>query len=355
MNLTISKNELVKKINKIKCSVKNTINFFVDSQTLWAEACNGEMQSKVKIAEGINDNFEPVTVPSLILNMIDKLPDKSVLIEFTATKVKIISGTLVSQLNTLDWNDGKMQYNLGTKIRIENLKQIIKKVSIAVSKSNLKPALNGINIKSVNNMLMIRTTDSFRISQYKNEVENLKDFSIIVPCANFLKVMEALDEDYSIYYTNTDLVILTDDSMHAMRLIDEKYPLVEKFMDRDSNFIISLDKNQINAVLDRCSILNDGVNDLIKMSILKNEIIFLKESAIGQAKESINCDHSSDETFNIALSLGYLKSAINTFDNSKISFKVEGNLKPIILASETDEKGSLDNLITNLILPVSVN
>ena len=82
------------------------------------------------------------------------------------------------------------------------------------------------------------------------------------------------------------------------------------------------------------------------MHLNKNNLIISSIAEQGSSNEQLNIESNSNEEFDISFSARYMLEALKTFKDEEILILLNGDTKPIVIKSTTDES------LIQLILPI---
>lgn len=372
--IKIQKKELIDKLAKVEISIKDQLTFYSFNGKLIAETSNEEFASRVIICDiaallpGNNDNL-CCTVSPVFITMLKKMPEGEIIVTFVDSNQKAIiqgNGKISSKINYIDTLKSRITFALADsqKVVIPNFKKALKKALISIHKDK-NSIQSGINLKITNNMMIIESCDSFRISKvnlsFPDGMASVNDINITIPGSTLYKIASVSNSnDFTLIYTNANALLKDADAEWRLRLFNDKYPDLDKFIPKIFAYQVRMNKQDLINALDRCSVCNTLVNgDTLKLTLNKksqdvamNGVQYaqvFKTSEIGTYAESIDIEIDYQEadaiTFNI--SNRFLIDALKGIDSDKIVICANGNIKPICLFDDNISNGELQ-----LILPM---
>ena len=257
-------------------------------------------------------------------------------------------------LNSLDYP----QIDIETKdeyinLKATDLKTLIKQVIFAISTQESRPLLTGINIKVNGNVLEAIATDSYRLAKKTIILDQTisEPVDIVIPgknVDNLDKILEDNEENVEIHVFNNKILFRYEHVDFQSNLLNGTYPNTSSFIPNDFIFIITTKLNDLFSSIDRAALLAQSKEkNIIKMETKENMLeISSFASEIGKVEDYIEIDKNTSEDISISFSAKYMMDALKTFSSDDITIFMNGDSKPIILKSATDES------LIQLILPI---
>lgn len=373
MKVKLSTKTFVKELDKVNLaidamvplpalkSIKMTVD--EDSITLLSSNTDITIQSVYE-----NDDLEvietgEVLVPALIFsNIIKKLNGENITVTMEGTVLTVKGKKSKYQVNTIRVDDYPNIdiSNDGTAFDIDSklLSSILGETSYAVSKSEIKPILTGVNLvySKANKRLITAATDGYRLAKIKTDItSDGDDFNIIIPekaVKKVLKIIKNLDDDKNFKMTVSlkKVSIQTGNILIIFRLVDGSYPDTNRLVPNSFNTMVEVDKGSLIESIKRVSLIaNDQNENYVKITLKNNTLILeTRTLEVGNAQDFISDvkvsgkEKEFEETFSVRFILDALAN-INS-DGMVRLYRV-GALKPYVF-NAPEKKG------IHLILPV---
>lgn len=373
MKVKLSTKTFVKELDKVNLaidamvplpalkSIKMTVD--EDSITLLSSNTDITIQSVYE-----NDDLEvietgEVLVPALIFsNIIKKLNGENITVTMEGTVLTVKGKKSKYQVNTIRVDDYPNIdiSNDGTAFDIDSklLSSILGETSYAVSKSEIKPILTGVNLvySKANKRLITSATDGYRLAKIKTDItSDGDDFNIIIPekaVKKVLKIIKNLDDDKNFKMTVSlkKVSIQTGNILIIFRLVDGSYPDTNRLVPNSFNTMVEVDKGSLIESIKRVSLIaNDQNENYVKITLKNNTLILeTRTLEVGNAQDFISDvkvsgkEKEFEETFSVRFILDALAN-INS-DGMVRLYRV-GALKPYVF-NAPEKKG------IHLILPV---
>ncbi|HCW35612.1 DNA polymerase III subunit beta [Mammaliicoccus sciuri] len=326
--------------------------------------------SEISIEITINQNIDgekivdieekgSVVLPGrFFVDIVKKLPGKTVNLSTNDQfKTLITSGHSEFNVSGLDPD----QYPLlpqvseddAIKLPIKVLKNIIAQTNFAVSTSETRPVLTGVNWLIQNNELICTATDSHRLAlrKLKLEDEEIDDKNVIIPgkaLSELNKIVSDSEEDINIFFASNQVLFKVGHINFISRLLEGNYPDTTRLFPENYETKIILDNSEFYYAIDRASLLaREGGNNVIKLSTDVDKVELSSTSPeIGTVKEDVSTDNVEGESLKISFNSKYMMDALKAIDNDEVQVEFFGTMRPFILKPKDDET------VVQLILPI---
>ncbi len=316
------------------------------------------------------DGYEHVEVEksgSIVLQarffseIVKKLPDSKVEVEvFERFGTRIRSGSSEFNLNGLDPQEyprlPEVQENNKFSIQADLLKTLIRQTVFAVSTSETRPILTGVNWHIVEGELNCVATDSHRLASRVATVESTTDElehpNVVIPGKSLTELSKILDDSsklVDIVITESQVLFKAKNILFFSRLLDGNYPDTSKLIPNDSKTEMVISTKEFLQAIDRASLLaKEGRNNVVKLSTMENGQVEISSNSpeVGKVFEHISTESFEGDELKISFSAKYMMDALKAMDCSEVLIRFTGAMRPFVL-TPIDE-----NTIKQLILPV---
>ncbi len=359
MKLEISKTSLLNALSKVEKALNSKsigIRLNANNNELVLIAGVGDITIKSIITANeigkldILENGEIVIVGKQFVEFIKKIESKNVSIEAEEQTVIIKAGRSKAQMQCLEETimpkPKEKVYNVELKLSLGVLKSLIKKTIMATSTNETRMALTGVNIKIIDNQFIAYATDSYRLAKYTIDTDN-KNIDIIIPATSLSELNKIIDSEIVVLKLNdTTASFEWASTILETKLLGGAYPNVSSLIPHDFIAEYLLNRQALISALERASILLDTNSTYVVKVDFKGNLaeITTSKNEVGQALEQIDCV-GSGANLEINLSSKYLLEALKTFDSDEVKINLTGELKPLIITSDTES-------LVQLILPV---
>lgn len=213
-------------------------------------------------------------------------------------------------------------------LQAEKFKRIVEKTGFAVSRDEMKVALNGVLFQFMENELRAVATDGHRLVKYSlKEFEgapNIKD--IIIPpkflnlCVNSIKNVEFI----TLRIGNNHVMLELEDTIVYSRIIEERFPDYESVIPADNDKKILVNIDELLSVVKRVGIFASKNTRQISLKFSHNTALVKAEDieTSSTAKENLPLQYEGEE-FTIGYNSDYLREIIRHIDGdtAKIHLK----------------------------------
>ncbi len=292
------------------------------------------------------------------VDIIKKLPGREVKLSTNEQfQTLITSGHSEFNLSGLDPD----QYPLLPQVSSEDalqlpvkvLKNVIAQTNFAVSTSETRPVLTGVNWLIQENELICTATDSHRLAvrKLKLEDEEIGDKNVIIPgkaLAELNKIMTESEAHIDIFFASNQVLFRVGNVNFISRLLEGHYPDTSRLFPENYEIKLALDNSDFYHAIDRASLLaREGGNNVIKLSAGDEQVELSSTSPeIGTVKEEVTANEVEGGNLKISFNSKYMMDALKAIDNDEVEVEFFGTMKPFILKPKDDDT------VTQLILPI---
>ncbi|MBA2874329.1 DNA polymerase III subunit beta [Thermaerobacillus caldiproteolyticus] len=291
--------------------------------------------------------------------IVKKLPQPTVEIEVQSQFLTFIrSGKAEFSLNGLDPEEyprlPQIEEENVFKLPTDLLKNMIRQTVFAVSTSETRPILTGVNWRVENGELICTATDSHRLAlrKAKIETESEQSYNVVIPGKSLNELSKILDDSnelVDIVITANQVLFKTKHLLFFSRLLDGNYPDTSRLIPTDSKTDVVVNTKEFLQVIDRASLLaREGRNNVVKLTTLQDGMIEISSISpeIGKVTEEIQSESIEGEELKISFSAKYMIDALKALDGTEIKISFTGAMRPFLLRPLHDDS------MLQLILPV---
>jgi len=290
--------------------------------------------------------------------IVKKLPTSQVELEVDNLQTVIRSGKSEFNLNGLDSEEYPHLPQISEenifKIPTDLLKNIIKQTVFAVSTSETRPVLTGVNWKIENNDLICIATDSHRLALRKARINSNTEqsFNIIIPGKSLNELNRILDdhnESVEIVVTENQILFKAKHILFFSRLLEGNYPDTNRLIPTESKTEIVVNAKEFLQAIDRASLLaREGRNNVVKFSTIGQDVIEISSFTpeIGKVVEELVGESIQGEELKISFSAKYMMDALKALEGTEVKINFTGAMRPFVINPLNDDS------ILQLILPV---
>ena len=321
---------------------------------------------KTFLLKDADDYFEieeegNIIVDFMILkNLFSKLNCDSVSLKTDETKLIVKSDNGIYKLSLDDYNMypeikfEKFENNI--KFKVSDLRDIISKTIFAVATNEAKLSLTGVYFELKNNILEVVSTDSYRLSKYKLEVENDKNDNFLFTKKSLIildKLLSKSTKDdiiFSYNSTTKEVTIGIDKILYKSRLMLELYPDIKRIITNKYTYEVKINRKKMLESIDRMNIFSDDMKSSVVLFAINKNVLSISNmrNNFENAKETIPCtsNYDLDNELKVLCSSSYLIEALKCFDCEEVIIKINEPLYPFVICQENSDK------IIELLLPL---
>lgn len=247
-----------------------------------------------------------------------------------------INGLRVSEYPAIDFSINGDFF----KFKTSHLINIIEDTAFAISESEIRPALTGINLLGKDNTITAIATDSYRLAKKIINTELTRDFTLIIPAKSLKDIHNVIidDEEFELAVSTKKIQIKTENTLLQTRLIDEVYPDTSKFIAQEFKYRFLVETRKLAEAIDRTLFIRQEGKNIVKMHIVDNTIhLTSSNQEVGSYKEDIEIKEFQGEEITISCSGKFLLEALRSFKGDEVEILLNGELKPIILRRKNDD------------------
>lgn len=367
MEVFISIKKLIEAI-KFSTTIANTNNanalllgvlIEVSQNKISFKTTNNQVSGYKEITEGFEyfNSGKVLVTAKIILGLISKLKDKSVLLKQIDTNILLIkTENFETQINTMNIEGfPNLNFSLEDYVKISLPHQIMQEINTKVLPNVLNSQgiekiqpISGISIdtQTLENKLIAIGTDKIKASCLIREYMGEK-FKFIVSYSTMKLIIEILKNvEYSnnqtvdFYVRSRSLIFKINDAILQTRMIDGVYPNIYSIFDEtnEENTYV-FDRRLLIEIIERgMNIVMQEQNPKISIRIDKNEAeISLTTFEIGNMKEKMSIVNLNNKSAEFILNPSLLAHVLKNFDNNDVTFKVKDEiLRPIIFIDTKD-------------------
>ncbi|KPC97898.1 DNA polymerase III subunit beta [Geobacillus sp. BCO2] len=240
------------------------------------------------------------------------------------------------------------------QIPADLLKTVIRQTVFAVSTSETRPILTGVNWKVEHGELVCTATDSHRLAmrKVKIESENEVSYNVVIPGKSLHELSKILDDGnhpVDIVMTANQVLFKAEHLLFFSRLLDGNYPETARLIPTESKTTVIVNAKEFLQAIDRASLLaREGRNNVVKLTTLPGGMLEISSISpeIGKVTEQLQTESLEGEELNISFSAKYMMDALRALDGADIQISFTGAMRPFLLRPlHTDS-------MLQLILPV---
>lgn len=375
MKIILERKKLLESITRVHAIVEKR-NIMPILEHVKIDICNGEMSlTTTDLDVTIRDQFKvdfdndvSFTVSVQQIYDITKKLSKSDYIEIDFDKldsgqIEISAGQSKVTLPCLSSQEfpsfDVMENYSSFEITSYSLRKILLKTRHAMSSGDMRHYLNGINLKTDNDLLIAAATDVHRLaisSISKPDDLDVQD-GIIVPkktIAEIIKMTEQLKDDelVTVNISENKISLQVNNTTLVSKLINGKYPNYSGIFAIKPDKMFSIDMTELENAVELVSTIADGKIKIVNITLLDNILTVSsdsnKDGKHSTARQEILVESSwinesgnkidSRESLSIGFMLNakYLLDVLNVCNGPRIHFNLSSSSAPVIVKDTAD-------------------
>jgi DNA polymerase-3 subunit beta len=372
MNIIINSASLLKQLNALKgVLLSNPImpileNFLFDVNGQKLTITASDMQNTITAEVNVDSDTDGrICIPArMFMETLQNLPEQPITIKanLETFAVEIVANKGRYRLAGEDSSDYPLPRTTqkstnSIELQSEVLSSAIAYTLFAVSKDEMKPAMNGMYVNIKPDKADFVTTDSYRLVRYRRtDVTSETEISVILPKKALSLLKGALPDNSMVKlgFTNSNAFFEFGNMKLVCRLIDERFPDYENVIPLNNSNVLTFDKKETLGALKRVGIYANKTTNLLKLKLdLEHSFVVSAENADfeSEASENVEAEYMGAEMlvgFQYFM-LAEMLSAILT-ENIKLSLSAPNRAALILPQYQTANEEVL-----MLIMPLSLD
>lgn len=292
------------------------------------------------------DEEGAITVPARTLSdYIAAATDESITVEVHGTDVGVKSEHHKATIKGLGAEEfpiiPHVEGGNWIKVPANRLKTAINCVSIAAALDETRPVLAGVYFKVRANEMMLVATDSYRLAEYKIQIEKKQspgDFIIPARAAMELaRILPAVEGDVEIAAADNQAEFKFDDIQFLSRQIEGAFPDYEQIIPKEFSYKFEASKGSLAEAIKTVGVIARDAGNNLKLSGGDQKIsISAAANQVGDAEATISVA-SQGTPLTISFNSKYILDAINILEANDLTFSFSGTLTPGLIEAKGND------------------
>lgn len=303
------------------------------------------------------DEEGAIAIPArLLTEVISNLPHVNIELSTEETKLHVKAATvdMTINCNSADEYPALPELKDGSELTLsgKDLKKAISGTIIAAGNDLTRPILTGVYLHSSDGELYMAATDGYRLAeQHIGSYTGEQPIATIIPHDTLSDVARLItDDDVSIKYNDEQITFTLGSSTVTSRLIDGKYIDYAQLMPKDTDFVIAVNRSDLQKALRLASPFAQVTQGTI---ILEGDVsakslsVRTVASQLGNNTSAIDAEFtaSGDKPCTVNVNSRFLADALNCLDGDTATIHFNGPMTPLLLTGESPD-------YRHLIMPV---
>jgi DNA polymerase-3 subunit beta len=222
-------------------------------------------------------------------------------------------------------------YPTGTSfdVNFQMLNEKLQLVKKSASKDN-----GSVELKVIDNILQLNTTDSYRLSLTKlfdtniEKLEGLFSINVIEKISKFDIRKITIDKDgRSVLFSAPNVEIIT-------RLLNGKFPDISGYLNKLPSESVCIDRNLFLASMERLESLVNSENTNLNILINENVLsLSLTNNDVGKGLETMELTDNED-SFKFIINFYFIKDAVESLQSDIIHLMYDTDTRPIYITDK---------------------
>ena len=364
MKFVCNQQELVKKLNIVSKAVSNRTTIptlkgiLMDINGNKLKMTSSDMDITIEVLMDIEGKEDgSVVIPFKIFNdLVRKLPNSDIEISSFNNNVNVKCGTSNSSIVGMDGSEfpviKKEESNKDTlELKKDIISKMIKNTSFAASVDQTKGVLSGVLLEINKDKIKTVAIDGFRMAINTADSENTKEEKFIISARlinEVNKIFSDVDEDdIEIIYDEKNALIKIEDVKISLRMIAGEFIKYQDIIPKDSPIKIEVRKEELINAIERASIMTEGKNNLVKVSVKDNVLTVSSNSEEGGSIEDVLIKKTGED-LTIGFNARYMLDVLKVIEDEEIVLNMNTPITPCIITPVDREN------YTYLVLPVRI-
>ncbi len=225
------------------------------------------------------------------------------------------------------------------KIKAQDLKSMISKVTFAAARESSRYAINGVLWECTGKKLRMVATDGRRLAQVDGEVSGAakgEDHSAIVPIKTMSileRILQDPDEKIEITFSGNQIVIRTATVELSGILVQGRFPKYEDVIPSGCDKKIELNVSSLQSAVRRAALLTNENSRGILLGFSKGGLRLTSSTPeAGEAEVTMDVDYQA-EPVEIGFNPQYVLEMLKVSDNDEVAFEFSDGKRPGLLKS----------------------
>lgn len=317
----------------------------IDDNRLSVSATNLDIAISYQLGAQVQSEGS-LTVPArLFQDLINGLPSGVIELEQDDQRLKINTDSYKSVINGVAADEFPVMPAIegGTTWKIAGpvLKKALQQVLMAASNDESRPVLTGALFQTVDGVLYIAATDSYRLAE-KRLAEVKQDIKLLIPASalhDVLRIINDFEGDITIEHDDQQVQFRAGDVELVARLIEGNYPDYRKLIPASFATTAIMSRSELVNITKVSSLFaRESAGSIVVSVDETSESIWIHAiaSQLGENNATLKVDAKGSGS--IALNSKYLLDALQAMDAKTVQIGFNGKLEAVMLSgTESDD------------------
>lgn len=286
-----------------------------------------------------------LTVPARLLqDFVNGLPSGVIELEQEEQRLKITTDSYKSVINGVAADEFPVMPAIedGTswKVSAPLLKKALQQVLIAASNDESRPVLTGVYFHTIDSVLYMAATDSYRLAE-KRLVEVNQDVKLLIPATalhDVLRIINDYDGDIEVVHDDQQVQFRVDDVELVARLIEGNYPDYRKLIPSSFSTTATLARSELVNITKVSSLFaRESAGSIVVSVDEPSESIWIHAVASQLGENNATLKVHAKGSGSITLNSRYLLDALQAMDAKEVRVGFNGKLEAVMLSDTQND------------------
>ncbi len=242
------------------------------------------------------------------------------------------------------------------QLSVEEMRALTRATLFSVSSDETKPFLNGVFIKSDQQLLSFVATDGFRLALKQLSTQTqFENIAVIVPFKamnELTKILSLLDHDspLNMVISAQQVAFFSDHFRLVSRVIKGHFPDYKQVIPKLSSYQVKVSRKEFIDACDRAMIIASVSNFVVRLTFEDNTLLLRANASLGEFREELQVVRTKGEgTVKISFNVKLILEGVRAIDSEDIELEFNEGLSPCIIRAS----GQLDYVY--LAMPIRTN
>jgi DNA polymerase III subunit beta len=306
----------------------------IDGNRLHLSATNLDIAISCELGAQVSSEGS-LTVPARLLqDFVNSLPSGVIELEQDEQRLKVTTESYKSVINGVSAEEFPVMpaIDSGTSWKISGplLKKALQQVLIAASNDESRPVLTGVYFHTVDGVLFMAATDSYRLAE-KRLVKQKEKVQLLIPATalhDVLRIINDFDDDITVVHDDQQVQFRAGDVELVARLIEGNYPDYRKLIPASfSTTAVMPRADLVNTTKVSSLFARESAGSIVVSVDEPSESIWIHAvaSQLGENNATLKVDAKGSGS--ITLNFRYLLDALQAMDGKTIQLGFNGKLE----------------------------
>jgi len=287
-----------------------------------------------------------LTVPARLLqDFVNGLPSGVIELEQDDQKLKVKTENYKSVINGVSAEDFPSLPAIegGTKWKVSAplLKKTLQQVLVAASNDDSRPVLTGVYFHTVDGVLYVAATDSYRLAE-KRLMKAKEDIKLLIPATalhDVLRIINDYEGDIQVVHDDQQVQFRADDVELLARLIEGNYPDYRKLIPASFTTTATVQRSDLaNTVKVSSLFARESAGSIVIEVDESKETLDIHAVASQLGENDATLKVSATGEGSITLNSRYIIDALQVMEGKTVKISFNGKLDAVMLTdAENDD------------------